>query len=260
MPDPKKFPLIIAHRGASAHAPENTFAAFQMAIDGGVGGIEFDVRLARDGVAVVFHDETLKRTGRRHEKIYELTSAELAETDIGSWFNAASPKRARPDFAGETVKTLAETLDFFADFKGRIYIELKCTAADARELTAAVCSLICDSPLLPQVIVKSFTLAVIPHVQNFCPKARTAALFGPKIRTVFRKQKYIVDLAVQLGADELSLHYSLATRRLTKLAARQNLPVTIWTADNPKWLNRAVKRGIFAIMQVRADRSTITSP
>ena len=66
-------PLIIAHRGLSARAPENTVAAIRMAIAAGADGVEFDVRLSRDGIPVVFHDETLFRTARRKERVDSLT-------------------------------------------------------------------------------------------------------------------------------------------------------------------------------------------
>src|SRR5215218_3893540 len=186
-------PLIIAHRGSSAHAPENTFAAFRKAISDGADGIEFDVRLSRDGVPVIFHDEDLKRTAGRNERISDLPASELATIDIGSWFNRAFPRRARVEFSNETIKTFAETLELLSGFPGRIYVELKCTPADAEPLSKAVCSLICDSRLLPQIIVKSFTLAAIPFVRQFCPASRTAALFEPTVATVLNKQKNIID-------------------------------------------------------------------
>src|SRR5687767_5965470 len=103
-------PLIIAHRGASAHAPENTLAAFQAAIEGGADGIEFDLQLAKDGVPVVIHDDDLKGTASRDQRVRDLTSRQLGKIDVGSWFNATHPKRARPEFAHETVPTLARTL------------------------------------------------------------------------------------------------------------------------------------------------------
>jgi len=70
-------PLVVAHRGASALAPENTLAAFTRAIDDGAEGIEFDVRLAKDNVAVVFHDSTLSRTAKRDARLSDFTSASL---------------------------------------------------------------------------------------------------------------------------------------------------------------------------------------
>lgn len=234
----QKHPLIIAHRGASAHAPENTFAAFQKAIEVGADGIEFDVRLARDGVPVVIHDETLKRTARRAGRISEMTSGELAAVDVGSWFNAAFPTRARPDFAVEKIKTLRQTLEFLADFRGRVYIELKYTESDLESLSLAVCESIGESPLLPQIIVKSFALAAVPLIRKYCPSARTAALFEPTVQSVLRKRKHIIDMAVEVGADELSIHRALATGRLARLAADRNMPVAVWTVDGPSWLNR----------------------
>ena len=93
-------PLIIGHRGASAHAPENTLAAFRMAIDAGADGIEFDVQLAKDGVPVVIHDFDLKRTGAYDVRVADLTSAELSGVDAGSWFNAVHPDMADGDILG----------------------------------------------------------------------------------------------------------------------------------------------------------------
>ena len=84
-------PLIIAHRGASALAPENTLAAFRKAIEDGAEGIEFDVRLSKDGKAVVFHDADLKRIAGRDEKIIDLSFAELQKIDMGTWFNRVFP-------------------------------------------------------------------------------------------------------------------------------------------------------------------------
>ena len=241
-------PLIIAHRGASAYAPENTFAAFSEAISCGVDGIEFDVRLASDGVPVVFHDEDLKRLAGRPERISDVTSSELAAVDAGTWFNRTFPERAQSRFSDERIRTLAETLELVAGLRGRIYVELKCTAADAGELAASVCDLVRDSALLPQIIVKSFTLDALPHVQRLCPSVRTAALFEPTAATVLNKQKNIIEPAVRSGADELSLHYSLATRRLIYKASQLGMPVTVWTVDNPRWLAKAQVLEIKAVI------------
>lgn len=241
-------PLIIAHRGASKHAPENTFAAFKRAIDAGADGIELDVRLAKDGVAVVFHDSSLKRIAGRKGKISHFTSKELGSIDAGSWFNRTAPKLADPSYENESVRTLAETLEFLKGFGGRIYIELKCKEADAKALAKAVSSTICDAPLLPQIIVKSFKLSALPYVKKFCPAVRTAALFAPKIKNILRKDKHLLRLATDAGADEISLHYSLATRKLMKKAAKRDLRVIIWTADHPRWIRRALKLGLDAVI------------
>lgn len=241
-------PLIIAHRGDSSHAPENTFAAFRRAIEAGADGIELDVRLSRDGVAVVCHDSSLQRTGLIKGKVADFTAAELEKIDVGSWFNMRLPKKADPEFRNENVHTLAATLEFLKDFSGLVYIELKCKDADVEKLSRAVCEVICGSQMLSQVIVKSFKLHAIPYIKAMCPQAKTAALFAPKIRNILRKDKHLVRIAEQLGADEISLHYTLATRKLMKKAGQRNLPVTIWTADNPRWIRRGLKLGLNAII------------
>lgn len=242
-----KKPLIVAHRGASALAPENTLAAFARAIADSAEGIEFDVRLSKNGV-VVFHDATLNRVGLKKGTVSALSTEELAQTDVGSWFNNSYPQLSNNMFASERVPTLKETLDFLRDFKGLIYVELKCREAEIETLSKAVCEIIEDSPLLPQIIVKSFQLEAIPTVKKLCPKVKTAALFAPRIMTILRKEKRLINIAAELGADMVSVHFSLATRKLMKKAEKKNLPVTIWTADNPRWMKRAIDLELFAVI------------
>lgn len=241
-------PLIIGHRGASAHAPENTLAAFQLAIDVGANGVEFDVQLAKDGVPVVIHDATLERTSLRFDKIADLTSKQLGEVDVGSWFNKKFPEKAKADFANERVPTLAQVLDLLNDTKGLIYIELKCSDTDFAPLAKTVCDVIRDSHLLPQIIVKSFKLAAIPVVRFHLPEVKTAALFEPKILDFLRRRKHILAIAHEFGAHQISLHYSLVTKKLVSLATEAQIPVTIWTADDLKWIKRCQKLGIKALI------------
>lgn len=244
----KMTPQIIAHRGASALAPENTIAAFRMAIEEGAEGIEFDVRLTKDGEAVVFHDRTLKRTAGRKGKVADLTVEELRLLDVGSWFDRANGKHSNDGFANESVPTLGEALAFLENFRGLIYIELKCKESDVDRLTDRVAEALNESDLKTQVIVKSFKLAVIPRIRALCPGVRTAALFAPKIKNILRKEKYLVKIAHEIGADEISVHYTLATRKLLKKANRRGINVAIWTADNPRWVKRAFRLGLKAII------------
>lgn len=241
-------PLIIAHRGFSANAPENTLAAFQIAIDAGSDGVEFDVQLAKDGVPVVIHDTNLKRLGRRSENIADLTSKQLGKIDVGSWFNAQYPKKARLEFARATVPTLAQVLKLYEKTTCPIYIELKCDEATYEPLTATVCDAIRDSSMLPRMIIKSFKLAAIPLVRHLLPDVQTAALFEPSVMAILRKRKYLITMAREFGAHQISLHYTLATPKLTALAAEAQMPVTIWTADDPKWISRCRERGITSLI------------
>ncbi|MGH9948092.1 MAG: glycerophosphodiester phosphodiesterase [Pyrinomonadaceae bacterium] len=241
-------PLIIAHRGVSAHAPENTLAAFQLAIEVGAEGVEFDVHLARDGVPVVIHDDNLRRTGQRPERIADLTSKQLAKIDVGSWFNAKFPKSAQAEFAKETVPKLKQTLKLLAAFRGLIYIEMKADDADFRRLVSAVVDEIRSSPLLSQIIVKSFKLGAIPQMRYLLPNVQTAALFAPEIMHYLRRREHIISLAREFGAHRLSVHYSLVTPRLCKLAAAAKMPLTAWTIDDPIWIARRRNLAIGAVI------------
>lgn len=241
-------PLIIAHRGSSAHAPENTLAAFEMAVADGAEGIELDVQLTRDKQAAVIHDPTLKRTGGRVEIVAGMTAEELAEVDVGSWFNLKFPAKANERFAKERIATLAQTLELLKDFEGLIYVELKCEGGQIEDLCKAVCREIDGSHLIPQVIVKSFELKVMPIIRRLCPEVQTAALFEVKLMNALRKETRIINAAKEAGAHQISVHYSMATRGLMEKAAAAGLPVTIWTADNPKWVNRGEKLGLKAII------------
>ena len=132
-------PLIIAHRGASLIAPENTLAAFALAMESGADGIELDVRLSRDGVPVVIHDATLRRTGLREEAVARMDAKQLGEVDAGSWFNRAHPKRAREEYAREGVPTLDQVFRLLRDRDARLYVEMKFGADEGfADLTQAV--------------------------------------------------------------------------------------------------------------------------
>ncbi|REJ75600.1 MAG: hypothetical protein DWQ47_09010 [Acidobacteria bacterium] len=246
-------PLVVAHRGASHKAPENTIEAFALAIEEGADGIEMDVRLANDGTPVVFHDSGLKRFTGKDTRIDSLSVDAVRNISVGKWFNNRYPRRARHEFESSCVPTLEETLEFLSDYQGTIFVELKCRPYDAEETAVNVASLLSESPLLPQFIVKSFSLDALPFLQRQCDELKTAALFAPKVMSVIRKEKRLVNIATDLMADSLSLHASLATKKLVKKANRAGLDVAIWTVDNPRWLKRALELGIGTVITNKPD-------
>lgn len=247
--DKGHFPLIIAHRGGSACAPENTIAAFKKAIESGADGVEFDVRLSKDGVPVVIHDATLTRTAGVDKRVADLTAKQLSSIDAGSWFNAAYPAHARPEFGAEGIPSLRTVLQLLENVEGPIYVEIKCeTEDDVSPLVDAVCREIAGSPLLEQIIVKSFRLGVIPRMRAVLSGVQTAALFAPQVMRLLRKEKYMINIAQELGADHLSVHKSLVSRKLVRKAEKFGMPVTVWTVDTVRWLPRAIKQGVFAVI------------
>lgn len=248
MSENKRFPLIIAHRGASAMMPENTIASFRQAIEDGADGLEFDVRITKNGVPIAFHDATLKRIADKSFRVINLTSDELQTVDAGSWFNARNPQKANANFSNERISTFEEILDFLGDYKGLLYVELKCTDAEMPRLVEAVAKIIHRSKLFPNIIVKSFTLSAIKQIKTLIPEICTAALFAPQITALLRKQSTLVEKALEYNANELSLHFSLATQKLIEKAKVMGLQTIVWTMDNPVWITRAYETGIKAII------------
>lgn len=143
-------PIIFAHRGASVHAPENTLAAFQRALDDGAPAIEFDVKLSADGQVVVIHDHTVDRTTDGQGKVRELTLAQLKALDAGSWFDRA--------FRRERIPTLEEV---FATFGHRVLMNVELTnyASPFDPLVRKVTVLITKHSLGEQILFSSF----FPH-------------------------------------------------------------------------------------------------
>jgi glycerophosphoryl diester phosphodiesterase len=242
-------PLILGHRGASAVAPENTLAAFSRAIGDGADGIEFDVRLSRDNVPVVIHDATLMRTGLIDRVVRKLTSAELQEIDVGSWFSARV-RASKVSYSGERIPTLAQVFKLFSSNNALLYIEMKCDAGEGAALAAAVAHMIKKSRMANRVVVESFNLSAIAEIKRIDAGIRTAALFEPKlsrpISTIRRLR--MVQIASDRGADEIALHHTLAGPRVIEKAKREGLEVVVWTVDDPEWIERARALGIKALI------------
>lgn len=241
-------PLIIGHRGASAVAPENTLAAFERALADGADGIEFDVRLALDGVPVVIHDATLRRTGLRDGAIAQLSSSKLSRIDVGSWFNRRHPSIANPLYADERIATLAQVFELTRGRAGKLYVEMKCAGIEYDALAAAVAQLVREFSVIDNVVVESFTHAAIVEIKRLAPEIRTAALFEPKLSRPLPSARKLVEEAVRYEANEIALHRTLATRRVVETARGRGLNVVVWTVDNAAWVRRARDFGIHAII------------
>ena len=118
---------VIAHRGASAYAPEHTFAAYDLALAQGADYIEQDLQLTADGVLVALHDDTLDRTAQGPADsctgpVTTKTLAQLRECDVGSWFNDAHPDLADPAYVGLRIPTMGEVVERYGP-DVRYYVE-----------------------------------------------------------------------------------------------------------------------------------------
>lgn len=241
-------PLIIGHRGSSKVAPENTLAAFKRAMQDGADGIEFDVRLSRDGVPVVIHDATLRRTGRIDARIASLSASELGATDVGSWFNRRFPQRARVEYAREVVPTLSRVFERIAARCRVLYVELKCEGCEITPLVERVVADVRAAGVESRVVIESFNLDVIREAKRLAPELRTAAAFEHQPECVFLSPRSLLRKANACLADELALQRPLVNRRTVEAAASAGLRTVVWTVDQPSWIKRAIKIGLFAVI------------
>ena len=235
-------PLIIGHRGASAVAPENTMAAFGEAIAAGADGIEFDVRLTRDGVPVIIHDSTLRRTGGLQRRVGELTWSELEQVDAGSWFNQR--------FATETVPTLKELLTLFESNNLFLHLEMKSDSpSEHTPLADACCRLINEHSLKERIVVSCFDHAALKVVKSIDSEIKTAALFEPSLSNLsVLSNDRVINQAIAVGASALALHHRLARKQLVDKAKLLGWGVAVWTVDDPAWIERARSIGIDALI------------
>ncbi len=156
----------VAHRGYSAVAPENTLPAFAAAVLGGATFVEFDVRTTADGVPVVIHDRTVDRTTDGSGHVWDLTAAEIAALDAGSWFS--------PAYAGVGVPTLEATLDLLLPAAPDLLLEIKrpATAAEVEQIL----ELVGKRGLLDRTVVQSFDPEVVRTVREVAPGVRRGLL------------------------------------------------------------------------------------
>jgi glycerophosphoryl diester phosphodiesterase len=247
----KPSPLIIGHRGASAAAPENTLGAFSKAFQDGAAGVELDVRLAGDGVPVVIHDPTLRRTGLREGVVASMTSGELSQMDVGSWFNRAHPELAQAEYSRQFVPTLDQVFDLFMNRGEVIYVEMKTDKAEDShvELAGAVAEIVNQRGFYHRVVAVSFNLNSIAAIKTIDSAIATGALFEPRRNPVKTLRKHpMITAALACGADQILLHRLIASRRLVDLANENDLPPVVWTVDDPKWMARRAGCGIHAVI------------
>ena len=236
-------PLIIGHRGASAVAPENTIAAFREAIEAGADGIEFDVRLTKDGLPVIIHDSTLQRTGRLRSRVADLTWSELKTVDVGSWF-------PHGNFANEPLPSLEQLFTLFKENDLGLYLEMKCDSPSEHLPLAQACSeLINQFSFKERVFVECFDLRALDLIKTIDEEIKTAALFQPSLsQPSLLSDQRIINQATAIKASAVALHHRLARTSLVEKAKSAGLHVAVWTVDDPAWVERARSMGIDALI------------
>ncbi len=222
--------VVFAHRGASGYAPENTMAAFRRAVEMGCPGIELDVRLTRDGVAAVMHDETVDRTTDGEGRVDSLSWAELMELDAGTWFSE--------EHKGQRVPSLDQALGF-ARGKAKLCIEIKGRSGE-EALCEKVVELIHEYEMQAGASVASFSRPALRNVRGLDASLRTTLLVGRG-----NLDEHTVAAACELGAAAVSAHADSVRTPVVEFAHSRGLLMFAWaTGDDEQKVAALLNTGI----------------
>ncbi len=251
---------VVAHRGNSWVAPENTLAAFEAAWRAGAASIELDVHLTGDREVVVIHDDTVDATTDGTGTVGGLALADVRELDAGAWFG--------PGFAGQRVPTFAEVLSFLAERAGiELLLELKgsWTADDARLVTGPLAA----AGLTGRVIGQSFWPGTVAALAEVAPELRrgllvleTAAALAdvpPDVRRLLPEAPTVaalVALCRELGVVTCNPYGPLLARQpdLVPALHAAGLEAMVWTLDEEADWAAARVAGVDAVITNRPDR------
>lgn len=230
--------LIVAHRGASADAPENTLPAFELAWEQGADGIEGDFRLSKDGHIVCFHDSQTQKMAGQDLTVATSTLAELRTLDVGSWKD--------PKYQNTRIPTLPEVLASIPEGK-QIYLEIKV----GPEIIPALQKALATSTLKQeQITVISFDTAFVTAWKKTNPKCKTMLIISYK-RWRWRPSPSAdktLALLAETGADGLSSNaHSSISRKFVKRLRTAGYEHHVWTIDQTPLARRFIKAGTQSI-------------
>lgn len=228
-------PLVIAHRGASGSAPENTMAAFRAAVAAGADGIELDVTRCASGEIVVIHDATVDRTTDGSGAIAELSLRALRNLDAGAWYS--------PEFAGERVPLLAEVLDELGASL-RVNIEIKGRELRGEGIEREIAAMVCGRGLQERVLISSFNLAALRRMEAAAPDLQRGLLFASSAAAP------LAWAWARRWAGAHALHPSAAglDDAWVARAQRRGYRVNVWTVNDPAVMRHLVVAGVDGVI------------
>lgn len=224
-------PLIIGHRGASAHAPENTLAAFALALEQGADGIEFDIKRCLTGEVVIMHDETVDRTTNGTGRVHELSLSQLRELDAGN---------------GERVPLLDEVFKLLGQrdaASGRPFIfnvEVTNYPTPYDDLEQAVVELVRRHRMESRVLFSSFNPVSVSKLANIAPDISRAILYDATMPIYLRR----VWLGPFVPHQFQHPHFNMVNPVMVKTLAHRNLRVNAWTVNAVDEMRRLVECGV----------------
>jgi len=233
-------PKIIAHRGESCDAPENTMAAFRLAAERHVDGIECDVYLSRDEQIFCFHDATLKRyVPAATQTVSSLTYAQLKQFDVGARKNAA--------FAGERIPLLRDLLTLAAEGR-QIYVEVKCGPEIVPYLKTLFASLPNVSP--QRVVFITFKAPVVTALKKAMPEYTAyylASVKKDKEGALTPSAEALIAQARKCLADGVDISGEFVTAEYVNTLKAAGLSVHVWTIDKPERAQALAAMGVESI-------------
>lgn len=241
----RKYPVIVmAHRGYSDVAPENTMSAFKKAYQIGADMVELDVHLSKDGQLIVMHDDTLDRTTNGKGKIGDKTLAELKTLDAGSHFS--------PAFKGEQIPTLDEVLIYAKD-KICVNIEIKAEAVEDNPkpgmgIEQKVVQAVKKYGMEQHVIVSSFSSKALATVKGFDRQIPTGMLIVTD--GLFNQQ---LDSVGEVMADSVHEYNKFVSKSEIEKAHKVGIDENPWTEDDPHKMLELINRGVDGLITDRPD-------
>lgn len=214
---------VIAHRGASAYAPENTFPAFELAYKMQADAIETDVRCTKDNVLVLIHDETVDRTTNGKGRVSELTIEEIKNLDAGFWFS--------PEFSGARIPTLGEFLVYFGD-KLHLVLEIK-----ERRAFAGTLNMVRVLNLLNNVTFTSFDIEIIKRIKQIETKARVGFLTRKVNEILLRVLK-------TYGIEQVCPKAEFISPDTVSLTKRFHIAIRAWGVEDEETMKRLLELGV----------------
>ena len=230
-------PLVIAHRGDSAHRPENTLASFASALEVGATVVELDVQLTVDGRVIVLHDPTLDRTTTGHGDVRRLTLAEVRSASAGY------PDRFGDAYAGERVPTLSEALALLRG-RARVLVEIKAeSVTDDAEggIEARTAEEVRRAGMADSVALISFDHRPILRLALLAPETTRGRLFG---RT---NPAEVLAAAREAGCGLVMPHKSQLTDALVDRVHAAGLNLATWVVDEPAELKQLARFGLYGV-------------
>ncbi len=229
---------IIAHRGASYLAPENTVASAKLAWEKNADAVEVDVYLSADKQVVVIHDGTTKRTAGEELDVATSTTEQLRRLDVGSFKDAA--------YAGERIPVLEEIIETMPAGK-RLFVEIKC----GPEVLPALERIIAESGKRSQIVIIGFGFDTVTASKRLMPDLPTYWLVGTKkdeqTEQWIAHSGTLADQAAAAGLDGLNVHWAGVTEEFARSVRTAGLGLYVWTVNDSAEAARLARIGIDGI-------------